>query len=83
MKYLLEAFIKDKNLWLIDVWNAREAIGNEEQDPEILHNITQQEAMRNFLEADIQPAQVASLSEITGVKRKQQQLSNFFLQKFS
>ena len=34
--------------------------------------------MRNFLGANIQPAQVAPLPEFSGVKRKQEQVLEFF-----
>ena len=78
MEYLLEKSIEAKNFWLTDIWNAREAIGNKEQDPDILQYITQQEAIRNFLGANIQPAQVVPLPEFSGVKRKQQRILEFF-----
>ena len=70
--------LSQKNLWLKDVWYAKEAIGNEEQDPEILQDITQQEPIRNFLGANIQPTQVAPLPEFSGVKQKQQRVLEFF-----
>ena len=78
MEYLLEQSINAKNIWLTDIWKARKAIDNEEQDPETIQDRNQQEAMRDYLGADIEPIHVASLPEYKGIKQRQQQVSEFF-----
>ena len=65
-------------MWLTDVWNAREAINNDEQDPEVIELEAQQDAMRVYLGNNIQPIQVEPLPEQQQDKRRQQQISEFF-----
>ena len=60
-EYLLEQSIYIKNLWLTDVFNARDAINNKEQDPEAIQDRNQQEAMRDYLGANIDLINVAPL----------------------
>ena len=45
-------------MWLNDVWNAREAMNNEEQDQEVVDMEAQQDAMRIYLGGNIQHPQV-------------------------
>ena len=65
-------------MWLTNVWNAREAIDNNEQDPEVIELEAQQDAMRIYLGGNIQPTQVEPLPEQQQDKQRQQQISDFF-----
>ena len=65
-------------MWLTDIWNAREAINNDEQDPEVIELEAQQDAMRFYLGSNIQPIQVEPLPEQQQDKQRQQQISEFF-----
>ena len=78
LEYLTEKFIHYKSMWLTDVWNAREAINNDEQDPEVTELEAQQDAMRVYLRNNIQPIQVEPLPEQQHNKRRQKQISEFF-----
>ena len=65
-------------MWLTDVWNGREAINNDEQDPEVIELEAQQDAMRIYLGGNIQPIQVEPLPEQQQDERRQRQLTEFF-----
>ena len=62
----------------MDVFNARDAINNEEQDPEAIQDRNQQEAMRDYLGANIVPINVAPLQVYKGTICRQHQVSEFF-----
>ena len=78
LEYLTGKSTHYKNMWLTDVWNAREAINNDKQDPEVIELEAQQDAMRVYLGNNIQPIQVAPLPEQQQDTRRQQQISEFF-----
>ena len=78
MEYLLEQSIYFKNLWLTDVFNAREAINNKEQDPEAIQDRNQQEAMRDYLGANIDPINVAPFPVYEGTTQRQRRVLEFF-----
>ena len=56
LEYLTEKSIHYKSMWLNDVWNAREAIKNDEQGPEVIEIEAQQDAIRIYLGGNIQHA---------------------------
>ena len=78
LEYLIKKSIHYKSMWLNDVWNAREAINNEEQDPEVIEIEAQQDAMRICLGGNIQHAQVEPLPEQQQETQRQQQTFEFF-----
>ena len=65
-------------MWLTDVWNAREAINNEEQDPEVIEIEAQQDAMRIYLGGNIQHTQVEPLPEQQQETQRQQRMFEFY-----
>ena len=54
LEYLSKKSIHFKTMWLNDVWNAREAMNNEEQDQEVVDMEAQQDTMRIYLDGNIQ-----------------------------
>ena len=65
-------------MWLTDVWNAREAMNNEEQDPEVIELEAQQDAMRLYLGGNIQHSQVEPLPEHQQTEHRQQRMQDFY-----
>ena len=53
-------------------------MNNEEQDPEAIQDRNQQEAMRDYLGANIVPINVAPLPVYEATIRRQRRVSEFF-----
>ena len=78
IEYLSGKSTHYKNMWLNDVWNAREAMNNEEQDPEVIELEAQQDAMRLYLGGNIQHSQVEPLPEHQQTEHRQQRMQDFY-----
>lgn len=77
-EYLSKKSTHYKTMWLNDVWNARAAMNNEEQDPEDIDLEAQQDAMRIYLGGNVQHPQVAPLPEYQPTEHRQQRMQEFY-----